>query len=511
MDPERWQRLTELFHQAVELDPAHREAFLDEHCGGETELRDEVASLLAYHGQANQILDGPAALEVDGDREEEAASLVGQSLDQYRVTRQLGSGGMGVVYLADDMRLGRHVALKVLTRRFTKNPERRERLRREARAAAALSHPAIATVYALEEVGDTLFIVSEYVEGPTLRDEVSRSPLLLPALLDTGVDIARALTAAHERGIVHRDLKPENVIRTADGGIKVLDFGLADVAEAADVGAGAGRRLTEPGMMLGTPGYMPPEQIRGQKVDFRADLFSFGVMFFELASGVHPFASSTSVSTIARVLEAPPDLGKLQPTCPDRLRRVIARCLQKEPGLRYGSAAELAHELEALRFDADGAAPASVASTGVGGGSGSTMTPPPRGTPLWWWQFHQVGISLGYGAMLVPLWNLRVWVPAPWGSALFFTTVVAIGIATTLRLHLWFTSRFYPEELPVQQIQASRWIRLGDWLLVVMLLLAGGLVASDHAGFSTLFVAVAVASVVSFSVIEPATTRAAFK
>ncbi len=508
MDPERWSRLTELFHQALDREPARRETFLDDACGDDRSLRDEVVSLLAYHEQANQMLDRPAALATR-DAPDEAESLVGKNLDQYRVTKRLGAGGMGVVYLADDTRLGRQVAVKVLTRRFTQDAERRERLRREARAAAALSHPGIATVYALEEVGDTLFIVSEYVEGPTLRDEVSRSPLPVMSLLNTGVEVARALAAAHDRGIVHRDLKPDNVIRTADGSVKVLDFGLAHVVEAADERVGSRARLTEPGAMLGTPGYMPPEQLRGEEVDFRADIFSFGVMLFELVSGVHPFTRSTPVSTIARVLEAtPPDLEQLRPSCPAHLRRLISRCMEKEPGQRFGSTAELVDSLEELRRDAAASDPPPVAAVDA---SRQETARPARASPLWWWQFHQVGISLGYCVMLIPFWNVRVWVPGPWGSLIFFATVAAVGVSATLRLHLWFTSRFYPGELSAQKGQVSRWVRLGDWSFVAALLLAGVLVVSDNAAFSTLFLAVAVASFVAFTVIEPATTRAAFK
>ncbi len=207
MDPERWHQLSDVFHEALKQTPERRATFLEEACGGDTVLRDEVASLLAYHDQADEASDtatqlvGPELLDPGL-----AESLVGQRLHHYLLTEKLGEGGMGVVYLADDTRLGRQVAIKALSRQYTQNTERRERLRREAQAAAALSHPGIATVYALEEFDDNLYIVSEYVPGQTLRDEVATGPVSGRLLLDTGIDIAAALAVAHQHGVVHRDL-----------------------------------------------------------------------------------------------------------------------------------------------------------------------------------------------------------------------------------------------------------------------------------------------------------------
>ena len=303
MDPERWHRLNQLFHAALEHDPTRRATFLDEACAGDPSLRAEVASLLAHHEQASGFIDTPAhAAATERAEVGSGESLVGRRLGQYVVTRKLGQGGMGVVYLADDTRLRRPVAIKALTREFTGDNQRRDRLRREAQAAAALSHPGIATVYALEEFDDNLYIVCEYVPGETLRAEVDNGAAAARALLNAAVEIARALVAAHEHGVIHRDLKPENVIRTKDGGIKVLDFGLARFQSTQRQAALSSTRLTEPGTILGTPGYIAPEQLRGSNVDFRADMFSFGVMLYELAAGVHPFEGSGPASTIARSL-----------------------------------------------------------------------------------------------------------------------------------------------------------------------------------------------------------------
>ncbi len=383
MDPERWRQVGELFHRALAHGAEDRPRFLDEACGGDAGLRAEVDSLLAHHedgappavptppevvptpsevGQTppEVVATPPDDAGADGEAGEsrmdagEPELAAGRQLGPYRIVRKLGEGGMGVVHLAEDTRLGRRVAIKALPPRFTRDERRRRRLRREARAAASLTHPGIATVYALEEFDGALCIVSEYVPGETLRQELAAGPLPPADLLDTALAVARALAAAHEGNVLHRDLKPENVIRVQDtgtegAGIKIVDFGLARFGDP-DAGAASATQLTAPGAMLGTPGYMAPEQIRGEPVDFRADIFAFGVLLFELATGSHPFTSATPVSTVARVLEAtPPDLRQLAPACPAALAAVIRRCLQKDPEQRYGSTRELVDDLAGAR------------------------------------------------------------------------------------------------------------------------------------------------------------------
>ena len=511
MDPERWHQLSEVFHEALKQPPERRATFLEDACGGDAVLRDEVASLLAYHDQADEA--GDTLTRLVGAKLPDtglAESLVGQSLHHYSVTEKLGEGGMGVVYLADDTRLGRQVAIKALSRQFTQNTERRERLRREAQAAAALSHPGIATVYALEEFRDNLYIVSEYVPGQTLRDEVATGPVSGRLLLDTGIDIAAALAVAHQHGVVHRDLKPENVIRTADGRIKILDFGLARVQSAQGGWEASRTRLTEPGALLGTPGYMPPEQLRGAEVDFRADIFSFGVLLYELASGVHPFTSTNAASTIARVLESePPDVTQLSRSCPPGLAQLIDTCLQKQPEQRFGATVELVEALQELRRDLV-ASKAGQSSKSKKATVEGRRRRSPR-SPVWWWQFHQAVVGVGYYLTLIPLWSIRAWMPGAWGSRLFFAAVAAVGVAATLRFHLWFTSRFSRTELAAQRRQSFWLIRGADWLFVLLLLGAGALLAAEHAGYSALFVALAVGTFIGFTIIEPATARAAFK
>ena len=511
MDPERWHRVSDVFHRALDQDPADRDAFLNDVCGDDPDLRAEVDSLIAHHDKADGFLETPAR-PIDSSPVEAtpSESLVGRTLHQYEVRSKLGQGGMGVVYLADDTRLGRPVAIKALTQQFTRDRERRERLRREARAAAALSHPGIATVYALEEFDNALFIVSEYVPGNTLRDEVTTSPLGVELLLDTAVQISRALAAAHQQGVVHRDLKPENVIRTTDGSIKVLDFGLARLSAGGPGEAPATTRLTEPGSMLGTPGYMPPEQLRGEEVDFRADIFSFGVLVYELLSGVHPFSAESPSSTIARVLEAdPPDVGQLAPSCPPALNDLIRNCLQKEPARRYDSTNELVERLERIRRDA---AESGIRRSGSGKRVQASPTKPgARRHPLWWWQFHQAAVGIAYFTMLIPVWIIRGDMRAPWGIALFLSVLAAVSVAAILRFHLLFTSWSYPTELAAQRARVARGIQAGDWAFVLLLLTAAGVTVSTEAALAALLVGVAIGVGITFNIIEPTTARAAFR
>ena len=251
-----------------------------------------MESLLASHASSGGFLEVPAwGVAPELMFSEETVTLAGRMVGPYRVLNEIGRGGMGIVYAAEDTRLDRRVALKALPPDYSADTARRERLRREARAAASLTHPSIATIYALEEIDGTLYIVSELVQGHTLRDELRGGPLRPPQLQSTLLQIAEALSAAHAQGIVHRDLKPENIMRAADGRVKVLDFGLARAA------APDGRtmtRLTEAGNAPGTPGYMAPEQLSGGTIDARTDVFAFGVLIAELATGEHPFGPDTA-------------------------------------------------------------------------------------------------------------------------------------------------------------------------------------------------------------------------
>jgi len=341
------------------------------------------------------------------------------------------------------------------------------------------------------------------VPGETLGDEIARGPLPLDRALATARALARALTAAHDRGIVHRDLKPENVVRTPDGSVKILDFGLARIA-ASDTPLAA---LTMDGDILGTPAYMSPEQIRGDTVDARADLFSLGIVMYELITGDNPFRSADAASTIARILEAEPGrVSARAKTSGDprmaAVDEVVARCLEKRPEDRYPSARALADALE--RIGAPGAtanpivsSPPSVSSTAAGDHA------------LWWWQFHQAATSTGYVLLLVPLWLVKTWTPGRAGSLLFLAGLIGAIVAVTLRLHLWFTVRSLRALWPHQQARSHVWLRLSEVVYAVTLI-TGGLLALDaHMSVAVLLIASAAAAVVSFAIIEPATAKGA--
>ncbi len=509
MESDRWRQLKSIFNRVLEVEPARRAAFLSQACAGDAALRAEVESLLASHNQSPGFLEQPAyeaAAELI-DRNS-GGLLPGFRLGPYTVDRKLGQGGMGIVYLAIDTRLGRPVAIKALAPQHMGDAEHRERLRREARVAATLSHPSIATVYALEEYDGHLYMVCEYVRGRTLHEELTSGPIPPHLVLDTAIDVARALAAAHEQGIIHRDLKPDNVIRTPEGTLKVLDFGLARFQSLPSGDSSLPTRLTKAGLFLGTPAYASPEQLLGIEVDFHTDIVSFGVMLYELASGVHPFAAPDSVATIARILEAEPtDLAQLRPIMPPGLESIVRRCLRKSPGQRYASARELLADLEQVRGEF-AEAPLRRSHPNI---SLAPQAPGPESRRIWWWQFHQAWIGFTYYGMLYPMWQVKVWTPNRWGPLFFFLCLGAVGIAANLRFYLWFASGFYPEELPELRRHLAPWIRWADVGFVLLLLIGSLAIISAHEIIATLLIGVALATSGAFLIIEPTTTRAAFE
>jgi len=434
----------------------------------------------------------------------------GQRLGVYHIVREIGRGGMGVVYLARDATLDRDVAIKMLPPDVSHDARRRERLRQEARAAAAVSHPGIAHVYALEEdergVG---YVVSEFVVGRTLREEIDDGPLPPALAVSTAEQIASAVAAAHARGIVHRDLKPENVMRTSDGTIKVLDFGLARLVQGA---ADEPRvRLTATGAAMGTPGYMSPEQLRGADTGPETDIFSLGLLLHEMLTGRHAFAGETNgtTATMVRILEAAP--GALPPEVTSALPgidAVIERCLRKDPRKRYASADALMGDLR----DLGSRASPGGGSARLGSGSGRARAHMPRPPATGWWQFHQVAVSALYIAMIFPAWAVRG-APIPsWAhNLLFVQVIVAAALATTLRLHWVFTARVHPDQLASARRRAGAWTRRFDWLMALTLLVtAAAALVRDSVWFAALFATVAASATVAFLLIEPATAEATF-
>jgi serine/threonine protein kinase len=489
LDRARWAQVTRLFGEAVERPDDQREVFVRGEAGADAALADEVLSLLQTHATAGDFLEHSA-----GDAGAEDATILAPNADvgHYRILGLLGTGGMGVVYLAEDTRLGRKVALKALAPALADDPVRVARLRREARAAAALNHPNIATVYALEEIDGRLYIVSEFVPGETLRDELARGPLSSRRVRDTGVDIAGALANAHEHGVIHRDLKPENVVRGQDGRLKILDFGLARIAsDAADPAS-----ITRDGGILGTPAYMSPEQIRGETLDGRSDLFALGAMLYELRTGTQPFAADTAAATLARILQddpAPIPADSAAGSASDDLPRIVARLLEKIPDRRFPSAATVAAVLE--------------------GRLELPVTTPRRSDPdqaLWWWQFHQAAATVSYGLLMIPLWRLRHVTDGVSGMALFLIALVAVVVSGALRLHGWFGARQYHEAWRVHRVRGRVAVVTADLVFAATLLVSGMLMLGVDDRAASLLVAAAASVAVSLVVVEPATARAAF-
>jgi serine/threonine protein kinase len=484
---DRWQRVGALFDRALATPPPER-LTLVRASNEAPDIQDEVLALLKSHDDSDGFLEPPSLLEA------------GAEVGAYRIERILGRGGMGVVYLAHDTRLHRPVALKALPPHLFRDDRMRSRLRQEARAAAALSHPSIATVFALEEIGDQIFIASEYLEGRTLREELANGALPPDRALTIARDIGAALQAAHERGIAHRDLKPENIILTASG-VKVLDFGLAQFDVAAQDLASV-TRLTDPGVMAGTPPYMAPEQLLGQPTSVRTDQFAFGVLLYEMLTGRHPFGSGPLPTTIARTIATEPDPADI----PASLWAVIRRTLEKNPEERFSATKDLVAALSGIpdqrHFPTSG--PSRHASlphkNHFPGAPASAMT---------WWALHQLIVALGYWAMVWPTWVVHKWTGS-YGVLTFLATLAIVIIGANTRLHLWFTARTYPGELPAQLANVSRLVRVADVAFSLIMIGIGLVIADAHTGWGALFVAFGLGGALAFLVIEPATARAAF-
>lgn len=377
MNPERWQQVKDLFHSALEREPARRSAFLDETCDGDSSLRAEVESLIAAHERPGSFLDAPAyevaaAMLADDHSELEAGRRIGH----YQITGTLGEGGMGKVYLAQDTRLKRPVALKLLPASFVQDGERVRRFEQEARAASALNHPNILTIHEIGTDGDHAhFIATEFVEGVTLRQHIKQAPLKLHEVLEVAIQTAAALSAAHAARIVHRDIKPENLMVRPDGYVKVLDFGLAKLTEPPPVATSDSDSLsiswinTQPGMVMGTICYMSPEQARGLEVDARTDIWSLGCVIYEMIAGHPPFRGATNSDVMVSVLDRePPPLTGAAPGVSSELERIVTKALAKDRDERYQTVKDMLIDLrrhrQRLEFEAEMSRSASRIETG---------------------------------------------------------------------------------------------------------------------------------------------------
>src|SRR5258706_9213543 len=371
MQPERWHQISGIFKSALALEPAERAAYVAAECGADDLLRRDVELLIESHQQADEkdFINSPAVGEVaplviaeDSEAEVSKDTLEkGQELSHYRIIKKLGAGGMGEVYLAEDTRLDRTVALKILPADLASNKSRMQRFKQEAKLASSLNQPNILTIFEFGDTESLHFIASEYVDGATLRERLMRSPVKLPEIIDISAQVVAALDAAHEAKIVHRDIKPENImVRRRDGVVKVLDFGLAKLTEKTS-GQSVGRSDSEvntelllrtmPGTVMGTINYMSPEQAQGLSVDERTDLWSTGVLIYEMVAGCVPFVGVTRSHTIVDIIEKEPaplanlGAGKVPP----ELQRIVIKALAKNPGERYQTAKDMLIDLRNLK------------------------------------------------------------------------------------------------------------------------------------------------------------------
>ena len=346
MTPERYQQIGQLFNEALEQVPEQRSAWLHQTCGADNELRLEVEKLLTSQDESGEFLARPAmhiAAELLAQNQPPTASQI----RQYQILSLLGAGGMGQVYLAKDTRLGRQVALKLLPVPLTRDSELVRRFKKEAQAIVSLNHPNILTIHDFGETNGTHYIVTEYVEGQTLRQRLEQGEIFLEEFLHVAMQIVSALEAAHHAGIVHRDIKPENIMLRPDGFVKVLDFGLARITKSA-LANSENSSITSPGRIIGTSNYMSPEQARGQQIDHRTDLYSLGVMLYEMCAGQLPFSGTNSVEILINSLhQEAPSMNKKN--IPPQLEQLINHALRKDREARTPDAGTMLCELKNLR------------------------------------------------------------------------------------------------------------------------------------------------------------------
>jgi hypothetical protein len=495
MTPQRWSQIKNVFNGALER-PAHeRTAWLRDECGSDAGLLAATEQLLRSHETMSGFLDQPAAVDPEdlaladppGAGLDGAAWQPGDVVGEFEIVRAIGRGGMGVVYLATDRRLGRQVALKSLPAALAGDPGMRERLKREARAAATITDAAVATVFSLEEVDGQLLLASEFLDGRTLRAVIDDGPIGVGTVHAIAVQIAQGLRAAHEAGVVHRDLKPENVMITPSGGAKIVDFGIAWLEGPGNTHQ---VKLTRAGAMVGTPAYMAPEQLMAQRVDARTDIYAFGVILSEMLSGRHPLSVDDAAP-------APRERTPEEDVLAGLLQRIADHCRQTAPDKRVGTARELVAMLDGVA----GAVRAPATPT--------TSAPRAAAAPRrFWWEFHQGAVAVSYAAILVPAWFARTTIGGVEGRGFFIATACAAAMAAMLRLHLWFTSRQHPGQLPWTRQRSRPWIRLADVMFAVSLFIGAGLLVG-RSSLDIVLLLLALGVGVAAVIIEPATARAA--
>jgi serine/threonine protein kinase len=385
MTPEQFHKLSGLYHAALELEPTRRQSFLQEQCQGDEELQHEISQLLAANNEAASFLAEPA-INLSTEIQEPDTAMIGRAFGHYRIISHLGAGGMGEVYLATDEKLGRKVAIKLLPVEFANDPERLRRFVTEAKSASATAHPNIVTIHDIGETDGIHYIAQEFVEGETLRNRIEQGPISPLEAVNIAQQTANALAAAHGSGIVHRDIKPENIMLRHDGFVKLLDFGLAGMNPAEAMSGDQSNaptlhKNTAPGVIMGTVSYMSPEQTRGQKLDARSDLWSLGVVLYEMLIGERPFHGDSIPDIFVAILERQPiPLAELLDDAPAQLQQILDKLLAKNREQRYQSSAQLVEELKRLhrRLELD-------AERNIGEVSESAtlfITPKPTASPI---------------------------------------------------------------------------------------------------------------------------------
>jgi len=353
MTSERWQQVEEVLQAALDRPPHERSSFLNEACSGDEGLRQEASSLIDAYDEAGDFIEEPAiAHDAHVLLGNNGQDNIGREIGPYQIIERLGAGGMGEVYLAEDRRLARQVALKILPPYFVSDEARLRRFQREARAASALNHPNILTIHEVGEVDQVHFITTEFVDGQTLRELIAQENLSLAGVLEIAIQVAEALTVAHAAGIVHRDIKPENIMRRRGGLVKLLDFGIAKLLEPPSSDSETAKTQTETGVVLGTVGYMSPEQARALPVDERTDIWSLGVVLYEMLAYRVPFVGATRMDTMVAILErepAPLFQFASAPAVLSELERVVSKALRKERDERYQSTGEMLTDLKSVR------------------------------------------------------------------------------------------------------------------------------------------------------------------
>ncbi|MDQ2746447.1 MAG: serine/threonine protein kinase [Acidobacteriota bacterium] len=372
MNAERWKQIDELFDAVLEIPNERREAFLSEKCGGDDELKLEVISLLDAQKETERFLENSAmnlmAKEIAHNRTD-VFSFVGQEFGTYKIEKPIGAGGMGEVYLAHDDKLNRKVALKILPAEFIADAERIKRFEREARMISALNHPNIVTIYDVGAANGVDFIATEFVEGETVRELIERG-VDFRQTLSIISQTCEALAAAHKSGIIHRDIKPENIMLRPDGFVKVLDFGLAKLVEHHEPQRNLSN-YTQKGIIIGTPAYMSPKQVSDDRIDHRTDLWSVGVVLYEMLTGVNPFKGETRQETFQKILsETPSSVSAMKANLPFELDAVLSKALEKDADVSYQTAADLRTDLTRARRAVDSSS--SLHHTG-GTRSGATI------------------------------------------------------------------------------------------------------------------------------------------